>query len=441
MLVAVVAIGALLGGALTTEGNPTNNPQSLRAKDVREAAFPPASTAAMTDVVVVRSSRYTVDAPRFRAFVNKLAGEVRAAKNVESVRAYTQVLDSSLVSRDRHATMVQFAMPNESTSGIDDVISAVRRADATSEFEATVTGQRTVNHDFNKLSENDLRSGELRFGLPAAMIVLLLVFGAVVAGLVPLLIALPSIVVALSFVAVLGHAFSLSIFVVNMLTGMGLALGIDYALFVVSRFREERGRGLEKLGAISASAVTANRAVIFSGTTFVIAMFGMFIVPSSIMRSLAVGAILVGIVSVVASATLLPALLGLLGDKIDRLRIPLVGRRSVEAANPEGRFWGAIVRSVLRRPALSAGLSVALLLAAASPIFGMKIGTSGPTLLPSRFEARKGFEALQRNFPGATADPVEIVVASGGQQPAAEAALAGNWRLLDGVETAFAGQV
>jgi RND superfamily putative drug exporter len=234
---------------------------------------------------------------------------------------------------------------------------------------------------------------------------------------------MPSIIVALAVVAVLGHAFSLSVFVVNMLTGMGLALGIDYSLFVVSRFREERGKGREKLDAISASAMTANRAVIFSGTTFVIAMFGMFIVPSSIMRSLAVGAIVVGIVSVVASATLLPALLGLLGDRVDRLRVPIVGRRSVEAANPEGRFWSAIVHSVLRRPVLAAGLSVALLLVLASPIFGMHTGTSGPTLLPSRFEARQGFDALERNFPGATADPVEIVVAKGAGQPAAQQAL------------------
>src|SRR5262245_58024001 len=363
MLVAVVVIGALLGGALTTEGKPTNDPQSQRAKDVRDAAFPAAASAAITDIVVVRSTRYTVDAPRFRSLVRALAGEVGRAKHVESVRSYLGAADPSLVSSDRHATMVQFAMPDESKSGIEDVISAVKHADARPAFAVTVTGQRTVNHDFNTLSEDDLRSGALQFGLPAALIVLLLVFGAVVAGLVPLLIALPSIVVALSFVALLGHAFSLSIFVVNMLTGMGLALGIDYSLFVVSRFREERGRGREKLDAISASALTANRAVLFSGTTFVIAMFGMFIVPSSIMRSLAVGAILVGIVSVVASATLLPAILGLLGDKIDRLRIPLVGRKSVEAANPEGRFWGAIIRSVLRRPALSAGLSVALLLA------------------------------------------------------------------------------
>jgi putative drug exporter of the RND superfamily len=218
--------------------------------------------------------------------------------------------------------------------------------------------------------------------------------------------------------------FSLSVFVINMLTGMGLALAIDYALFVVSRFREERGRGREKLDAIGASAVTANRAVVFSGTTFVIAMFGMLIVPSSIMRSLAVGAILVGIVSVIASATLLPALLGLLGDGIDRLRIPLIGRRSLEASNPEGRFWGAIVRTVLRRPGLSLALSVAVLLAVASPIFGLRIGTSGVTALPDRFESKQGFAALQRAFPGATSDPVEVVVAEGAAQPAARSALA-----------------
>src|SRR4029450_11616436 len=328
MLIAFVAIGTLLGGALTTEGKPTNNPQSQRAKDVREAAFPAASSAGITDIVDIHSSRYTVQSARFRAIVGTLAGEVRDAKGVKAVRTYLTTDDPSLVSKDRHATMLQLAMPNESSPGIDDVISAVRRADASPAFAVTVTGQRTVNHDFNKLSEDDLRSGELQFGLPAALIVLLLVFGTVVAGLVPLLIALPSIIVALSFVAVLGHVFSLSVFTINMLTGMGLALGIDYALFVVSRFREERGQGREKLDAISASAMTANRAVLFSGTTFVIAMFGMFIVPSSIMRSLAVGAILVGIVSVVASATLLPALLGALGDRVNSLRMPFVGRRS-----------------------------------------------------------------------------------------------------------------
>jgi uncharacterized membrane protein YdfJ with MMPL/SSD domain len=420
VVVGIVAIGALLGGALTTEGNPTNNPQSQRAEDVISRSFPATAGAAITDIVVVRSSRYTVDDQQFRAVVRGLASVVSGV-GVASVRTYLETDDPSLVTEDRHVTMVQFS--EASDDGIDDIVGAVERADASPAFAVSVTGQKTLDRDFNELSQSDLQNGELRVGLPSALIILLLVFGAVVAGLVPLMITVPSIVVALGLVAVLAHAFSLSVFVINMLTGMGLALAIDYSLFVVSRFREERGRGREKLDAIDASASTANRAVVFSGTTFVIAMFGMLIVPSSIMRSLAVGAIVVGIVSVVASATLLPALLALLGDRVDSLRIPLIGRRSAEAANPEGRFWGAIVRTVLRRPGLSLAISVALLLALASPIFGMHVGTSGATALPDRFESKRGFAALQRDFPEATSDPVEIVVAGDGAQPSVEEAL------------------
>jgi uncharacterized membrane protein YdfJ with MMPL/SSD domain len=421
VVVGAVAIGSLLGGALTTEGNPTNNPQSERAKDVVDESFPSTASAGVTDIVIVHSSRYTVDEPQFRALVRRLASEARRTEDLGGVRTYFDTRDSSLVSKDRHATMVQLVEASEDS--IEDIIDAADRADASPGFAVSVTGQETLNSDFSELSQSDLQEGELRIGLPAAMIILLLVFGAVVAGFVPLLITLPSIVVALGMVAVLAHAFTLSVFVINMLTGMGLALAIDYALFVVSRFREERGRGREKLDAIAASATTANRAVVFSGTTFVIAMFGMLVVPSSIMRSLAVGAILVGIVSVVAATTLLPALLGLLGDGVNRLRIPLVGSRSLEAANPEGRFWGTIVRAVLRRPGLSLAVSVALLLAAAVPIFGMSIGTSGVTALPDRFESKQGFADLQRYFPGATSDPVEIVVAEGATEPAVQQAL------------------
>src|SRR5262249_37446832 len=160
---------------------------------------------------------------------------------------------------------IQF--PKASDDGIDAIVAAVDRADAKPAFAVSVTGQKTLDRDFNKLSQSDLQHGELRFGLPAALIILLLVFGRVVAGLLAVLITLPSIVVALGIVAGLAHAFTLSVFVINMLTGMGLALAIDYALFVVSRFREERGRGREKLSAIEATATTANRAVLFSGTT------------------------------------------------------------------------------------------------------------------------------------------------------------------------------
>ena len=235
-------------------------------------------------------------------------------------------------------------------------------------------------------------------------------FGAVVAGLVPLLMAIVSIIVALGLSALLAQQFELSVFLVNMLTGMGLALGIDYSLFVVSRYREERAQGRDELAAIEASGATASRAVLFSGSVFVVAMFGMLLVPNSIMRSLAVGAILVGIVSVVAALTLLPAVLGLLGDRVNALRIPLIGRGALQASNPEGRFWGAIVRRVLRRPGLSLALSTALLLALAMPVFRMDTGTSGVSALPDRFVSKQGFLALERDFPGATTDPAEIVV-------------------------------
>src|SRR4029077_20607329 len=135
-----------------------------------------------------------------------------------------------------------------------------------------------------------------------------------------------SIIVALGLVAIVSLEFTLSTFTVNMLTGMGLALGIDYSLFVVSRYREERRHGLSKEDAIARTGATASRAVLFSGTTFIIALLGMFIVPTSIMRSLALGAILVGIVSVAAALTLLPALLSLVGDRVNALPVPVLGR-------------------------------------------------------------------------------------------------------------------
>ncbi len=417
-ILAVAAIAFGLGN-LTTDGEPTNNPESERALAAQFQAFPPNPDETVTDIVVVRSEEYTVDDPRFEAFVRAL---IASSDTTALSRARTYLTDTggALVSRDRHATMVPIGFFGDDE--VASVVETVESADEDDSFSVAMTGELTLDHDFNALSQEDLEKGELQFGLPAALIILLLVFGAVVAGLIPLLMAIVSIVVALGLTALLAQQFEISIFVVNMLTGMGLALGIDYSLFIVSRYREERGGGRDEHDAIGAAGATASRAVLFSGTAFVVAMFGMLLVPNSIMRSLATGAILVGIVSVVAALTLLPAVLGLLGDRIDSLRIPIVGRRSVDAANPEGRFWGAIVRRVLRRPGLSLGLSAALLIALALPLLGMKIGTSGVTTLPDRFVSKQGFVALERDFSGTTTDPVEVVV-SGASDPEVTAAL------------------
>jgi putative drug exporter of the RND superfamily len=408
-ILATLAIVTLLGGSLTTEGAPTNNPESERAEDARLEAFPPDPETTVSDIVVIHSGEYTVDSPQFEAYVRDFVEDGGIAA-LARARTYLDDQSAALVSEDRHATIIPLALFED-----DETEALVEKVDAVDEegaFAVSVTGEETLDHDFNLLSQEDLENGELKFGLPAALIVLLLVFGAVVAGLVPLLMAIVAIVVALGLTALLAQQFELSVFVVNMLTGMGLALGIDYSLFVVSRYREERGQGQDEPGAIEAAGATASQAVLFSGSVFVIAMFGMLLVPNSIMRSLAVGAILVGIVSVLAALTLLPALLGLLGDRVNAFRIPIVGRRSSEAANPEGRFWGAIVRRVLRRPGVSLALSAGLLVALALPVFRLDVGTGGVSTLPDRFVSKQGFVALERDFPGTTTDPAEVVVSN-----------------------------
>jgi putative drug exporter of the RND superfamily len=444
-VLAMLAIVTLLGGSLTTEGAPTNNPESERAEDALLEAFPPDPETAVSDIVVIRSEEYAVDSPQFEAYVRNFI-EDDGITALGPARTYLDDESAALVSADRHATIIPIALFDDDET--EALVEKVEAVDEEGAFAVSVTGEETLDHDFNLLSQEDLENGELKFGLPAALIVLLLVFGAVVAGLVPLMMAIVAIVVALGLTALLAQQFELSVFVINMLTGMGLALGIDYSLFVVSRYREERGQGLDETGAIEAAGATASRAVLFSGSVFVIAMFGMLLVPNSIMRSLAVGAILVGIVSVLAALTLLPALLGLLGDRVNALRIPIVGRRSREAANPEGRFWGAIVRRVLRRPGVSLALSAGLLVALALPVLRMDVGTGGVSTLPDRFVSKQGFVALEPHFPGTTTDPAEIVVSNASGDGVAtaldalRARLAGDGRFGEGeIERSADGEV
>jgi putative drug exporter of the RND superfamily len=403
LLASALALVFLMRG-LTTDALLTNDPESDRALEAYERAFPPEPGRDATDLMVVRSDSAPVDEPRFRSFVEEVVGDLRASGAVGRTVTYWDSRDATLVSADRRATLVPLAIRGEDEAA--DVVDVVEAADEDPAFAVSVAGDETIDHDFNLLSERDLREGELQFGLPAALVILLLVFGTIVAGVVPILMAIFSIVFALGLVAVLSQAFDLSIFIVNMLTGMGLALGIDYALFVISRYREERSARREPSEAIGASGATASRAVLFSGSAFVVAMFGMLLVPSSIMRSLAAGAILVGITSVLAALTLLPAILGVLRDRVDRGRIPIVGRRSTG----EGRIWRAIVRRVLRRPALSLGLAAGVLVLAALPVFRMEIGTAGIETLPDDLTAKQGFLAIQRDFPRQSTDPVQVVV-------------------------------
>ncbi|MBA3366926.1 MAG: MMPL family transporter [Actinobacteria bacterium] len=409
VVAAVGTIGTLLESALEGDIAITSDVESKRAEKLLAEGFPaPRPEEDVTEVVVVRSQRGTVDGAAFEQSVQRLASELRTAGATNVISFYASG-NERLVSADRDATQLLVGLgPEADEEAVKPLVALVQALDEKPGIDAAMTGEWTADADFGQLSQDDLRTGELFFGGPAALVILLLVFGAVVAGLMPLLLAIVAIVVALALTALVGQQFPLSVFTVNMLTGMGLALGIDYSLFILSRFREERAGGREKLDAIAAAASTASRAVLFSGIAFVLAMTGMLLVPSTILRSLAAGAILVAAVSIVAALTLLPAVLSLLGDRVNALRIPYFGRAAVGAS--ESPFWSRIVRGVMRRPALSLALAAGLLVAAALPALTLAVGSAGPSTLPDRFASKQGFLLLNEEFPSGGVEPVEIAV-------------------------------
>jgi RND superfamily putative drug exporter len=401
----IAVIALLLPSSITTDAAVTNDPESEQGYDAISRHLPP-SDDFVNEVVLFRApgKDVTTDA-EVRGEVERLAAALEATRRTHRVTTYYGSNDESLVSPDKDATVLTVAMGSDAEDGIKDVIDVVEQADR-SPYEVSITGEFTADNDFLTLSNKDLKEGELYFGLPAALIVLLLVFGAVVAALVPVLLAIVSIVFALALVALVGQVWEVSFFVVNMLSGMGLALGVDYALFIVSRFREERARGVEKVDAIAATGRSASRAVFFSGTAFVIALTGMLLVPDTILRSLAAGAVLVGITAVAAATTLLPAVLSLLGDGVDRFRLPLVGR----SASKEGRFWGGVVSRVQRWPAISLITATAILVLLALPVLDLRTGTAGVRTIPDGYASKDGFNALEREFGVGTVDSVQIVV-------------------------------
>ncbi|MBD8870346.1 MMPL family transporter [Nocardioides donggukensis] len=426
VLAALAAVTLLLGSALTPEGRITSEPDSIKGLNLLDERFPERDAA--SDFVVVVADSGNVADPQTREVVASLRDEIAAAEAVRTVGDPYAADAVGLVSPQGDAVLIPLvidssdeaeAAATDPLAGIAVVIDAVEATDERPEVSAYITGNWTVNNDFIEVSQRDLERGELQFGLPAALIVLLLVFGAVVAASVPLLTALVSIVVALGLASLIGQAFELSFFIVNMVVAMGLALGIDYSLFVVSRYREERYAGLTKHEAIAVSGATASKAVLFSGSAFVVALLGMLLVPDTVLRSLATGAVLVGVVTVASALTLLPALVSLLGDHIERLRIPLLPRQH----GGESRFWTRAVRIVTRRPAWTAGATIAALVALTLPVLGLQTGSAGLTSLPGDMAARQGFAALETYFPaGARSNPAVVVVDADASSPAVRSA-------------------
>jgi putative drug exporter of the RND superfamily len=452
-----------MGSALSSEVRFTNNPESKRADALIAASF--SNSDKPQELVILRSPTLTVDDPAFQRQTAALTAGVLALGPyvVESVVDYTKTPSPALISTDRHAAVAVFTMAGDAETAdanAEQVAAAAKAAgeapadgaggavvagsvgSGSGDFAVLVTGNGTINHDFGAIAESDLRTGEM-FGVGIALVILVLVFGALVTAVVPLLLAMGSILLALGITSLLGQVMDLSFFITNMITMIGLAMGIDYSLFVVSRYREERAGGREKIEAIAKAASTASRSVLFSAVAVILALAGLFLVPSTLFHSMAIGAILAVFTSLLAALTLLPALLGLLGDRVNALRVPFLRRVPSPAAGSAvvttgrgtGRrgFWDRLSYGVMRRPVFSLVAAVGVLGILASLYFSIDLGSAGVASLPPASESRQGFELLLSDFPseGLTSAQIAIVADAGSPAVAAsverlEAALATN---------------
>ena len=405
---ALALTSAFLGDSLTTAAEFTDNPESTRAQGIIDDLRDEQPAA---ELIVVSADAVSVSEPIYQAYVTELVTAVEALGDETVTHVGSYLTQDGAVSDSGRSALLPVTLasglerPDEAAQSVHDTIAAVP---APAGLSATLTGPLTLENEFNHIAEEDLQKGE-GIGLGVALLVLVFVFGTVVAGLVPIVLGMVAIAIALGGATLVGMAFDLSFFVTNMITMIGLAVGIDYSLFIVSRYREERKRGSAKLDAIAIAGDTASRAVFFSGLTVVLALLGMLLLPNTIFRSLGIGAILVVIVAVGASLTLLPAVLSLLGDRIDKLRVRGRSERSVARS---GAMWDRITSAVMARPAISLVASAGLLVVLSLSYFSINTGFNGVSTLPDDIESKQAFEVLAAEFSGGLSSPVEVVVPS-----------------------------
>ena len=311
------------------------------------------------------------------------------------------------------------------------------------DFNFYFIGTATIEHTFAELAERDLVTGET-IGISVALIILALVFGSVTSAFIPVIMAIVAIFVSIGMVSVVGQIVDLNDFVTNIMTMMGLAVGIDYCLFILSRYREERDSGVDKVQAIANTGSTAGRAVMFSGFTVVFAILGVFIIPEKTFHAFGVGTVLVVFVAVLAGITLLPAIIGLLGDKVNSFEVPKIltlslyfigffivvftvglgpvllivsgtvlllliiisiikkkpssGVTNPDSGTNEGGFWNTITLQVMKRPYVSMIIASGILIFLSYFYFDLEEGTSGISVLPDEEPVKIGFELLNEKF-------------------------------------------
>jgi RND superfamily putative drug exporter len=407
---------AVGGDDLSQGGWQVPGSEAVRAEALFTDRFGETAT---TLVVLFTDPEGDAGSPAFQEAVAEAVAPLADEPIVAEILTYADVGDRSFVSIDGDRTFAVVRLNEDVEAAVDDAGHLAGLVDAPEGVETVVTGIPVVQHEFNQAVEEDLLRAEM-ISLPVAMIILLAVFGTVVGALLPIIIAALALPSAMAGITLMAGVTEMSIFVTNVATMIGLALAIDYSLFMVSRFREElRHRSVAE--AVEHTMATVGKAVAVSGIAVAIGLSSLTVFESPALRSMGLGGIVTVVSTLVFGLTVLPALLGMLGPRVNRLRVPLPRFLRIiddEAETPEverGRgLWGRIARVVMRRPIVTAMPVLVLLLLVGVPFFGIQLSTGGnlDDLPPS--PGVTGFRILEDEFVGGGANPIEVAIRDDG---------------------------
>jgi uncharacterized membrane protein YdfJ with MMPL/SSD domain len=382
--------------------------------------------------VLVQSDTLSVDDPAFTAAVEDVVTRVSALDAVTNVRSPLDPENAGQIGQSGHAVLVDFEItgdPDDAVDRIDPVVAAVEEAQTANPDVFVGSFGVSADKEINAAFMDDLKKAGM-LSIPVTLIILIVVFGALVAAGVPLLLALTAIAATFGLVALPSSLVPVDQVTYELILLIGLAVGVDYSMFYLKREREERAAGRSSSAALEAAAATSGRSVLISGLTVIIAMSGMFLAGIEGMSSFAVGTILVVAVAMLGSLTVLPATLSWLGDRVEKGRVPFVSR--LRRDDGEGRIWGAILTRVLRRPVLSAVLAAGLLVALAVPALQMRTVQPGVETYPQNLPAVQSYNRIQAAFPGAEIPATVVIKTADVTAPAVQEAIGQlEWRALD----------
>ena len=382
--------------------------------------------------VLIQSDSLTVKDAAFTAAVEDVVAKVTALDAVTNVQSPLDPENAGQIGQGGKAVLVEFDItgdPDDATTKIDPVVAAVDDAKAAHPDLFIGSFGVSADKEVEGAFMDDLKKAGL-LSIPVTLIILIVVFGALVAAGIPLLLALTAIIATFGLVALPSSLIPIDEVTYELILLIGLAVGVDYSMFYLKREREERAAGRSEEAALQAAADTSGRSVLISGLTVIIAMSGMFLAGIQGMSAFAIGTILVVAVAMLGSLTVLPATLSWLGDRVDRGRVPLCQPAPL-ATTDESRFWGTVVGAVLRRPVLSVVLAGGLLLALAIPALQLRTVQPAIETFPQSLPSIQTYNRIQAAFPGSEIPAGVVVKADDVTAPEVQEAIGQlEWRAL-----------